>query len=435
VQDTVNPSGYSQVLEQWQGGTTPAVSYVLGASVIVQNANGANSYLMPDGHGSTRQLTAYTSSSGTNGHVTGRYDYDAFGNDITFTVSTHPANVADTIIRYTGELWDAGSGTYDLRARDYRPDLGRFSTSDNIMITPGDLGNANLYLYVGGNPVMYSDPSGHDFGFAELMTNTLISQVLGGILGGSISGAYKFAKTGSWAMAGRAALEGAAYGALAGTVAGLGAGLFALGAVAAGSTAGVGFAAFGITAGIPMLGLSIGNLQDAYSNGDNVDKAFAWGQLVLSLATLGLSTYAGYSSLAAGAAGSGGTATVTQYQGTPLHMIVEVTNSGGESLGTHQVILSPDMSSTAIVQVNPADLAGLDVLASGGVDLPNAGAAMSRQQALMGAGDLGPYDKFMNSCVSHVCDVLNAGELPGVPEPGTSTQLKFLLKLVRGKNG
>jgi RHS repeat-associated protein len=162
VQDTVNPTGYSQVLEQWQGGTTPAVSYVLGASVIAQNANGVNSYLMPDGHGSTRQLTAYTSSSGTNGHVTGRLDYDAFGIGITFTVSSHPANTTDTAVRYTGEFWDAGVGMYDLRARDYRPDLGRFSTSDGITITPGDLENANQYRYAGADPINMWDPSGHE---------------------------------------------------------------------------------------------------------------------------------------------------------------------------------------------------------------------------------------------------------------------------------
>ena len=65
------------------------------------------------------------------------------------------------------------------------------------------------------------------------------------------------------------------------------------------------------------------------------------------------------------------------------------------------------------------------------LDVPDAGAAMQTQTELMNTGDLGPYDKVLNSCVSHVCDILNAA---GVETPAAqgSAQLKFLLNLLKG---
>ncbi len=69
--DKQNPTGYSQTLETSTGGSTPAVTYVLGSAVLAQNAGGIVSFIMPDGHGSTRQLTSYTGDS-ANGHVAAR---------------------------------------------------------------------------------------------------------------------------------------------------------------------------------------------------------------------------------------------------------------------------------------------------------------------------------------------------------------------------
>ena len=85
---------YAQRLEVSTGGTYPDQTYTIGDTILGQNDGGTLSVFMTDGEDSTRQLTAYTSSGTTNGHVVGRYDFKAFGDNVTFTVSTHAANTA-----------------------------------------------------------------------------------------------------------------------------------------------------------------------------------------------------------------------------------------------------------------------------------------------------------------------------------------------------
>ena len=111
-----------------------------------------------------------------------------------------------------------------------------------------------------------------------------------------------------------------------------------------------------------------------------------------------------------------------------MHFSVEVSGADG-TLQTHQVITDLNGSSTSIVSA--ADVPPGDVVNSVELDVPDAGAAMQTQTELMNTGDLGPYDKVLNSCVSHVCDVLNAA---GVETPAAqgSAQLKFLLNLLKG---
>ena len=46
---------------------------------------------------------------------------------------------------------------YRFGARDYDPTIGRWTTKDPIGFAGGD---TNLYAYVGGNPMSYTDPTG-----------------------------------------------------------------------------------------------------------------------------------------------------------------------------------------------------------------------------------------------------------------------------------
>ncbi len=58
--------------------------------------------------------------------------------------------------QYTGQMWIASLGMYDYKARIYSPTLGRFLQADPIGYGDG----LNLYGYVGGDPVNFTDPSG-----------------------------------------------------------------------------------------------------------------------------------------------------------------------------------------------------------------------------------------------------------------------------------
>jgi RHS repeat-associated protein len=157
--DDTNPTGYSQILEQNTSTSgAPATSYIIGDRVLGQATAGAPSYLISDGQGSTRLVTD------ASGSVTARYAYDAFGNAVGFT-----AGGAATSILYSGQQFDAGLSEYHLRARDYDPLTGTFTTFDSANNGNADPIDLHKYLYAGANPLNAWDPTGH-FELAELQT-------------------------------------------------------------------------------------------------------------------------------------------------------------------------------------------------------------------------------------------------------------------------
>ena len=96
--------------------------------------------------------------------VTNRMDYDAFGNQWI-------GNTPDPF-GYCGEYYDSESGLIYLRNRYYDSATGRFITEDPIK------DGLNWYSYCGGNPVMFVDPSGLDYGFDdEEYANKIIDQI------------------------------------------------------------------------------------------------------------------------------------------------------------------------------------------------------------------------------------------------------------------
>src|SRR5690606_15572785 len=78
--------------------------------------------------------------------------YDSFGNIV---VQTNAA--AGDRFTYTGREFDSELDLYYYRARYYDAHLGRFLSQDPIGFGAGD---ANLYRYVGNQPLIYVDPSG-----------------------------------------------------------------------------------------------------------------------------------------------------------------------------------------------------------------------------------------------------------------------------------
>ncbi|MBN9466655.1 RHS repeat-associated core domain-containing protein [Brevundimonas sp.] len=58
--------------------------------------------------------------------------------------------------QYTGQMWLPEAHLYHYRARAYAPQIGRFMQTDPIGYQAG----ANIYAYVGADPVNFSDPLG-----------------------------------------------------------------------------------------------------------------------------------------------------------------------------------------------------------------------------------------------------------------------------------
>ncbi len=78
-----------------------------------------------------------------------RYSYEPYGK------TTVSGTASSNSFEYTGRENDS-TGLYFYRARYYNPGLQRFVSEDPI----GLEGGPNVYSYVGGNPLSYSDPLG-----------------------------------------------------------------------------------------------------------------------------------------------------------------------------------------------------------------------------------------------------------------------------------
>lgn len=149
--DDLNPTGYSQVIEEVVGGQVER-QYTYGNAIISQRqrsgSSWAASFYSTDGHGSVRQLTDSA------GAITDTYDYDAFGKLISQTGTTPNAYL------FAGERFDADLGLYHFRARSYDADRGRFTSVDPF---PGFIDeplSLHKYLYANADPVNFIDPSG-----------------------------------------------------------------------------------------------------------------------------------------------------------------------------------------------------------------------------------------------------------------------------------
>ena len=149
--DTVNPTGYAQVVDELQNGAaTRSYSYGLERISETQaiNSTATTSFYDYDGHGSVRQLTNST------GVVTDTYDYDAFGNLINQTGST-PNNYL-----FAGEQYDPALGLYYNRARYLNTVTGRFSVMDKKRGKLRRPLTLNRYIFTEQNPVNRIDPKG-----------------------------------------------------------------------------------------------------------------------------------------------------------------------------------------------------------------------------------------------------------------------------------
>ena len=143
-------SAYGDVTLETDSSNAIQNSYVLGnGELLSQKRSGSNTeYFLMDGHSGVRSLT------NNSGAITENYRYDAFGNLQGFS------GTPSTKYLYTGQQFDSLTSLYDLRARYYNPQQGRFLSRDIWPVNFNNPIELDRYGYSASNPINYNDPSG-----------------------------------------------------------------------------------------------------------------------------------------------------------------------------------------------------------------------------------------------------------------------------------
>lgn len=89
------------------------------------------------------------------------YNYDDYGETTAYEKNADAPFYNE--ICYTAGIYDKTTGLYNLNARYYNPEAGTFMTQDTYRGSRSRTETLNLYAYCAGNPISYTDPSGHAF--------------------------------------------------------------------------------------------------------------------------------------------------------------------------------------------------------------------------------------------------------------------------------
>jgi RHS repeat-associated protein len=128
------------------GGALTQYSYDDTGRLFALQRGGAWYFVAADAAGTPRAV------ANAAGAVVKTLDYDAFGN---LLVDSNPA--FELAIGFNGGLADPATGLTRFGWRDYDPAAGRWAARDPLLFE-GEA--ANLYAYVGNNPVNLVDPTG-----------------------------------------------------------------------------------------------------------------------------------------------------------------------------------------------------------------------------------------------------------------------------------
>ncbi|MEN4170895.1 hypothetical protein FOT43_22315 [Serratia marcescens] len=132
--------------------------------VTIMNDDGTTTRLMPGPDGNVAQsVNSRVCLVGTDGHgtVLSKSSQDG-GKTFCYTPGGEHAAKPDEegLPGYNGEAEDRVSGGYLMgENRLYRPDLHRFTSPDSL--SPFGAGGINPYCYCDGDPLNYTDPTGH----------------------------------------------------------------------------------------------------------------------------------------------------------------------------------------------------------------------------------------------------------------------------------
>ena len=165
------------------------------ADMLISQVRGEEtSYYLFDGHGDVRALI------NEEGRISDKYRYNAYGELVERSGET------ENHYLYTGEYYDGTSNLYYLRARYMNPSTGTFISMDTYEGSIYDPDTLHKYLYANGNPVKYSDPSGHMFTLGDStlamgiqgIINDATRILYNGVLNGLISTIITAVTGGSW---------------------------------------------------------------------------------------------------------------------------------------------------------------------------------------------------------------------------------------------
>ena len=153
----VDPTGLGNVVAAYDGSGSLIADYNYGLGLVSQTGPSGTGYYDFDGSGNTVGIT------GSSGSYVNQYSYLPFGE--TTTVSAALPNP----FTFAGKagVMQIGGNLFYMRARDYTPATGQFTSRDPLGLAGGD---ANIRRYVGNNPVGSIDPTGLDSSVQSLIS-------------------------------------------------------------------------------------------------------------------------------------------------------------------------------------------------------------------------------------------------------------------------
>ena len=186
--------GLTQLLAIFDGSDNllQRFEYADGRMPVAMTKGAEIYYLTYDQIGSLRLV------ADTSGNVVKRINYDSFGNII---ADSNPA--FQMPFGFAGGLHDRDTGLVRFGARDYDPDVGRWTAKDPIFFAGGD---SDLYGYCLYDPVNFVDANGQFINIG--------AAGIGAAIGASVGAANAFFK-------GENIFQGALTGAAVGSLAGL----------------------------------------------------------------------------------------------------------------------------------------------------------------------------------------------------------------------
>ncbi|MFS1519569.1 DNRLRE domain-containing protein [Bacillus sp. SCS-151] len=142
---------------------------------VTMTKEGVTYYYQINSHGDVISLSDEV------GNIVAEYQYDAWGNILSQSGELASVNP----YRYASYRYDEVTDIYYLMARYYNPKDGRFLTRDKFLGFEEDPSSLNLYAYVGNNPIMYIDPTGH-WRIKVRTVAALLNTALGFAVGGGV---------------------------------------------------------------------------------------------------------------------------------------------------------------------------------------------------------------------------------------------------------